>query len=144
MANTYPMPAYHFIVQWGGTRIGFKEVSGLNIQADLVEFREGSNPEHHSLKMPGQLHYSNVVLKRGVVAKDNDFFAWINTIKLNTVERRDIVVQLLNENHDPVFVWKIRNAFPVRYSGPILRANSSDVAMEELELAHDGLSVEAL
>lgn len=142
MANTYPTPAYHFVVQWGGTRIGFQHVSGLNIQVDAVEFREGSNPQSHSLKMPGQLHYSNVVLKRGIVASDNDFFAWINTIKLNTVERRDVVVQLLNENHEPVVVWKIRNAFPVRYSGPILLANASEVAMEELELAHDGLAVE--
>ena len=72
------------------------------------------------------------MLKRGIVAKDNDFFAWINTIKLSKVERRDIVVQLLNENHEPVVVWKIRNAFPVRYSGPVLLANASEVAMEEL------------
>ena len=126
------MPAYHFVVQWGGTRIGFQEVSGLNIQADAVEYREGSNPESQPLKMPGQIHYSNIVLKRGIVAKDNDFFAWINTIKLSKVERRDIVVQLLNENHEPVVVWKIRNAFPVRYSGPVLLANASEVAMEEL------------
>ena len=132
MANTYPMPAYHFVVQWGGTRIGFQEVSGLNIQADAVEYREGSNPESQPLKMPGQIHYSNIVLKRGIVAKDNDFFAWINTIKLSKVERRDIVVQLLNENHEPVVVWKIRNAFPVRYSGPVLLANASEVAMEGL------------
>ena len=126
------MPAYHFVVQWGGTRIGFQEVSGLNIQADAVEYREGSNPESQPLKMPGQIHYSNIVLKRGIVAKDNDFFAWINTIKLSKVERRDIVVQLLNENHEPVVVWKIRNAFPVRYSGPVLLANASEVAMEGL------------
>ena len=138
------MPAYHFVVQWGGTRIGFQEVSGLNIQADAVEYREGSNPESQPLKMPGQIHYSNIVSKRGIVAKDNDFFAWINTIKLSKVERRDIVVQLLNENHEPVVVWKIRNAFPVRYSGPVLLANASEVAMEELELAHDGLTVESL
>ena len=141
MANSYPMPAYHFVVQWGGTRIGFQEVSGLNIQIDTVEFRDGSNPEFHPLKIPGQLHYSNIVLKRGIVPSDNEFFAWINTIRLNTVERRDVLVQLLNANHEPVVTWQVRNAFPVRYAGPVLQANSSDVAMEELELAHDGLSV---
>jgi phage tail-like protein len=143
MAISYPIPAYHFVVQWGGTRVGFQEVSGLNIQVDAVEYRDGSNPDFHPLKMPGQLHYSNIVLRRGIVPSDNDFFAWINTIKLNTVERRDVVVQLLNESHSPVVTWKIRNAFPVRYSGPVLQANASEVAMEELELAHDGLSVES-
>ena len=143
MAIVHPMPSYHFVVQWGGARIGFKEVSGLNIQIDAIEYRDGANPESHPIKMPGRLHYSNIVLKRGIVPNDNDFFAWINTIRLNTVERRDIVVQLLNHDHTPIVTWKIRNAFPVRYSGPVLSASASDVAMEELELAHDGLSVES-
>jgi phage tail-like protein len=143
MAIVHPMPSYHFTVQWGGARIGFQEVSGLNIQADVVEFRDGSDPESHPRKMPGQLNYSNIVLKRGIVPSDNEFFAWINTIQLNVVERRDVVVQLLNHQHNPVMTWKIRNAFPVRYSGPVLSANTSEVAMEELELAHDGLFVEA-
>ncbi len=144
MAIAYPMRSYHFVVQWGGTRVGFQEVSGLNIQVDTVEYRDGSNPEFHALKMPGQFHYSNVVLKRGIVRSDNDFFKWLSTINLNSVERRDVIVQLLDQSHQPVVVWKIRNAFPVRYSGPILQANASDVAMEELELAHDGLEVESV
>ncbi len=143
MAILHPMPSYHFTVQWGGTRIGFQEVSGLNIQVDAVEYRDGADPEYHARKMPGQLHFSNIVLKRGIVPSDNEFFAWINTIQLNVVERRDVVVQLLNHQHTPVMTWKIRNAFPVRYSGPVLSAGTSEIAMEELELAHDGLEVES-
>jgi len=57
------------------------------------------------------------------------------------VERRDIVIQLLNENHEPVIIWRAVNAFPVRLSGPVLNANTSEVAIEELELAHEGLIV---
>jgi phage tail-like protein len=139
MSNTYPIPAYHFSVEWGGPTIAFHQVTGLNLEVNVVEFRNGSSPESTVQKMPGLIKYSNIVLKRGVTKNDTSFFGWINTIKLNTVERRDITISLLDEEHAPVMIWKVRNAFPVRYSGPVLTANSSDIAMEELEIAHEGL-----
>jgi len=142
MAYQHPMPAYHFTVEWGGARINFIEVSGLNISVDVTEFRDGSDPGQVAHKMPGHTHYSNIILKRGILKGDNDFFAWMNTKSLNQVERRDIVIKLLNENHEPVASWKAVNAFPVRFSGPVLNANASDVAIEELELAHEGLIAE--
>ena len=138
----YPMPAYHFIVDWGGARLGFTEVSGLEIDIDVVEFRDGADPNQSAHKMPGITRYKNIVLKRGIVKGDNDFFNWINTKNLNQVERRDIVIKLLNENHDPVMSWRVRNAFPVKFTGPVLNANSSEVAIEALELAHEGLTIE--
>ncbi len=137
----YPIPPYHFTVEWGGARVNFIEVSGLNITVDVTEFRDGADPGQIAHKMPGHTHFSNIILKRGIVKGDNDFFTWMNTRNLNQVERRDIVINLLNENHDPVVSWKAVNAFPVRFSGPVLNANASDVAMEELELAHEGLIV---
>lgn len=137
----YPLPAYHFMVEWGGTRTGFTEVSGLTITADVTEFREGSDPNQAARKIPGRLHYSNIVLKRGILKGDNDFFKWMQTINLNTVERRDITISLLNESHEPVIRWQVKNSFPVRLTGPVLIANASSVALEELELAHEGISV---
>jgi len=137
----HPMPAYHFLVEWGGTRVGFIEVSGLEITTDLIEHRDGADPNQVAHKMPGLTRYKNIVLKRGILKGDNDFFNWMNTKNLNQVERRDIVIQLLNENHEPVIIWRAVNAFPVRLSGPVLNANTSEVAIEELELAHEGLIV---
>ena len=66
----------------------------------------------------------------------------MNTIQLNTAERRDISIRLLDETHSPVMIWKVRNAFPVKYNGPFLQAQSNEVAIESLELAHEGISVE--
>lgn len=137
----YPLPNYHFIVQWGGNQIGFTEVTGLDINIDVIEYRSGSSPVQSVTKMPGLIKYSNITLKRGIVKGDTDFFKWINTIQQSTVERRDVVISLLNESHEPVMTWKARNAFPVKYSGPDLNAESSDVAIETLELAHEGLSL---
>lgn len=142
MPQQYPLPVFHFTVQWGGTRIGFSEVTGLTQENQAIEYRDGSFPEYSSIKMPGLRKFSNVTLKRGIVKADNEFFQWLSTIKLNQVERRDIVVSLLNENHEPVMTWKVQNAFPVKVEGPGLKASGNEVAIESIEIAHEGLELQ--
>ncbi len=138
----YPLPVFHFMVEWGGSKIGFSEVSGLSIEVQPIEYRDGASPQYSVIKMPGIPKYSNITLKRGVVAADNEFYSWLNTTKLNTVERRDLIISLLNENHEPTMSWKVINAFPVKVEGPGLKSTGNEVAIETLELAHEGLSVE--
>ena len=142
MPQQYPLPVFHFTVQWGGTRIGFSEVTGLTQENQAIEYRDGSFPEYSSIKMPGLRKFSNVTMKRGIVKADNDFFKWLSTVKLNQVERRDVVVSLLNENHEPVMTWKIHNAFPVKVEGPGLKASGNEVAIESIEIAHEGLELQ--
>jgi phage tail-like protein len=142
MPQQYPLPVFHFTVQWGGTRIGFSEVSGLTQENQAIEYRDGSFPEYSSIKMPGLRKFSNVTLKRGIVKADNDFFRWLSTIQLNKVERRDVIVALLDEQHAPVMVWKLQNAFPVKVEGPGLKASGNEVAIESIELAHEGLELQ--
>ena len=84
MAEKY-LPVSHFLVDWGGARLGFSEVSGLEIENSVIEYREGSSPENKTIKMPGLTKFGNIVLKRGIIAGDNDFFAWFNTTQLNQV-----------------------------------------------------------
>ena len=142
MPTQYPIPVFHFTVQWGGDRVGFSEVSGLTQENQAIEYRDGSFPEYSSIKMPGLRKFSNVTLKRGIVKGDNQFFKWLSTVKLNTVERRDLIVNLLNEEHQPVMVWKIMRAFPVKVEGPGLKATGNEVAIESIELAHEGLELQ--
>ncbi|MFT3933652.1 MAG: phage tail protein [Chitinophagaceae bacterium] len=138
----YPIPKFHFQVDWGGTRIGFSEVSGLDVSTDVIEYRDGASPEYHKIKMPGMQKFSNITLKRGTFKGDNDFYNWYNTIALNTVERRDLVISLLNESHEPVVVWKIKNAFPVKVQSTDLKADGNEVAIETMEIAHEGLTIQ--
>jgi phage tail-like protein len=142
MPAQYPLPVFHFSVQWGGTRVGFSEVTGLTQENQAIEYRDGSFPEYSSIKMPGIRKFSNITLKRGVIQGDNELFAWLSTVKLNTVERRDLVVSLLNEEHAPVMTWKVQNAFPVKVEGPQLKASGNEIAIESIELAHEGLEVQ--
>lgn len=142
MPAQYPLPVFHFTVQWGGTRLGFSEVTGLTQENQAIEYRDGSFPEYSSIKMPGLRKFSNIVMKRGIVAADNDYFNWVSEIKLNTIQRRDVVISLLNEKHEPVMAWKVHNAFPVKLEGPQLKANGNEVAIESIEVAHEGLEIQ--
>ena len=142
MPQQYPLPVFHFNVEWGGARIGFSEVTGLTQENQAIEYRDGSFKEYSSIKMPGLRKFSNITLKRGVVKSDNDFFKWLATVKLNQVERRDLTISLLNEEHEPVMVWKVQRAFPVKVEGPQLKASGNEVTIETIELAHEGLEVQ--
>jgi len=142
MPEQYPLPVFHFSVSWGGDRLGFSEVTGLTQENQAIEYRDGAFKEYSSIKMTGLRKFSNVTLKRGIVKADNDFFKWLSTIKLNKVERRDVVISLLNEEHAPVMTWKIHNAFPVKVEGPGLKASGNEVAIESIEIAHEGLELQ--
>ncbi|CDF83982.1 phage tail protein [Pseudomonas sp. QL9] len=140
--SDYPLPKFHFQVQWGGARIGFTEISGLDVETEVIEYRDGALREFSKLKIPGMQKYPNVTMKRGVFKSDNDYFNWWNTVSLNTVERRDVIVSLLNEAHEPVMVWKIKNAWPTKIGSTDLKADGNEIAIESIELAHDGLSIQ--
>ncbi len=143
MAETkYPLPVFHFQVEWGGENLGFSEVSGLTIENQPIEYRDGLSPQYSVIKMAGIPKFSNITLKRGIIAHDSQFFAWINATALNKPERRDIVISLLNEEHSPVMTWKVKGAWPVKLEGPGLKASGNEVAVESIELAHEGLTVE--
>jgi len=142
MATEYPIVKFHFQVEWGGTKIGFTEVSGLDVETEVVEYRHGASPEYHKTKMPGMQKYTNITLKRGTFSSDNEYFDWWNTVKLNKIERRDITISLLNEEHSPIVVWKVKNAWPTKIQSTDLKADGNEVAIETMELAHEGLSIQ--
>jgi phage tail-like protein len=139
--SNYPLPKFHFQVEWGGARIGFTEVSGLSTETEVIEYREGANPEYHKTKMPGMQKFGNITLKRGTFDSDNDYYKWWNTVKLNTIERRDMTISLLNENHEPVMVWRVKNAWPSKVQSTDLKSDGNEVAIETLEIVHEGLYI---
>lgn len=141
MAN-YPLPKFHFQVEWGGANIGFTEVSGLDVQTDPIEYRDGASFEYVKTKMPGMQKFSNITLKRGTFQGDNDFYAWWNSVALNTIERRNVTISLLNEKHEPVVVWKVKNAWPIKVQSTDLKADGNEVAIETIELVHEGLVIQ--
>ncbi|MDB4582342.1 phage tail protein [Draconibacterium sp.] len=137
----YPLPAFHFQIDWGGSKLGFSEVSGLSIDQQVIEYRDGLSPEFSTIKMPGIRKYGNITLKRGIIKKDNEFWDWLNTTKMNVIERRDLTIKLLDEEHNPVMVWSVKNAWPTKITSPTLKADGNEVAVETIEVAHEGVTI---
>ncbi|WP_336732840.1 phage tail protein, partial [Chryseobacterium sp. VD8] len=137
-----PLVKFSFEVDWGGTNIGFQEVSGLSIERDIIEYRQGASPDFSKIKMPGMAKFGNITLKRGTFKGDNDYFEWLQTVQMNTVERRSITISLLDENGAPAVTWKVKNAFPLKLQSTDLKAEGNEVAIETLEIAHEGLTIE--
>jgi len=138
----YPLPKFHFQMEWGGTKIGFTEISGMESEIEPIEYRDGASPEYSKIKMPGMQKYSNITCKRGTFKSDNEFYDWMNTVKLNTISRRDITISLLNEEHEPVVTWKVKNAWPMKVTSTDLKADGNETAIETMEIVHEGLTIQ--
>ena len=142
----YPLTTLHFAVSWQDSQntSSFSEVSGLTMEAEVVEYRGGADPQLSTRKQPGLKKFGNVTLKRGIAPAEagNGLFEWYNTILGGSVSRRNVTVSLLNEEREPVMTWKIRDAWPVKVEGPGLKSTGTDVAIESVEFANEGIEIE--
>lgn len=140
--NVWPLPSFYFKVKLGSVgEISFKEVSGLDAEAQIIEYRSGDSKQFSTIKMPGIKKYSNVSLKKGVFAKDNKLFDWFNKITLNTIQREEVTISLLDEKGNPTMVWTLTNAWPTKVTGVSLKSDGNEAAIESLDLAHEGLTI---
>ena len=140
--TNWPQPKFYFMVDWGSTsNIPFQEVSGLNIEAQTIEYRHGNSSVFSEIKMPGIIKNSNVTMKKGIFANDNNFRDWYNKIKMNTIERQNVVIRLLDEAGNPAMTWTLLNAWPTKISSTDLKSDGNEVAVESIEIMHEGLNI---
>lgn len=140
--NIWPLPAFYFKVDLGDKGvISFKEVSGMDMESEIIEYRAGDNAVHSKIKMPGMKKYSNITLKKGIFKGDNKFWDWINEIQLNTIKRQTVTISLLDETSSPTMVWTLTNAWPTKISTDGLKSDGNEVAIETMELAHEGITL---
>ncbi|MGB5818622.1 MAG: phage tail protein [Saonia sp.] len=137
----YPLTVFHFSVSWGGEDIGFSEVGGLTVEIDPIDYRDGlMSANTLALKRPGIRKSGNISLKRGICAGNIDLYNWFNNTGQPNIERRDLTITMLNDEGEPVFVWSITQAWPIKCDGPGLNATGNEIAIEALELAHEGIT----
>jgi phage tail-like protein len=141
-SSVWPLPKFHFQVKWDDAELAFQEVSGLDMEAQVIEYRAGNNPVFSTAKMPGLKKSGNITMKKGVFAKDNALFDWFNEITMNVIKRKALTISLLDEGHNPTMVWKVANAFPAKITGTDLKAEGNEVAVETIEIAHEGITIE--
>lgn len=136
-----PFGAFNFLVEVEGiASAAFMEVSGLEVQIDAIEYREGGDKPLTVRKLPGLAKYSNITLKRGLTL-DRSLWDWVKTVIDGNVRRATVAIILLDDQRQPVVRWRVRDAWPCKYDAPNLNAKTSEVAIESLEICHEGFEL---
>jgi len=143
----YPLPVYNYKVNIGTDTVAFSEVSGLSIVYETITHKESPAGTQTGLQvrhMPGQGTPVNLTLKKGMVQGKSvaTLYNWISAIKLNQIEKKDITIQLCNEQGAAVISWKVINAFPTTLEAPTFDASANDVAVESMELMADDVTID--
>jgi phage tail-like protein len=141
--STWPMPKFRFEVDLGTELKGvaFQEVSGMDVEVQVIEYRASNNPLFSTEKMPGITKYGNVTMKRGIFVKDTTFWTWFQQIKMNTIARRTVLIKLLDEAGKTTMQWQLNNAWPTKITCTDLKSDGNEVAVDTLEIAHEQLII---
>jgi phage tail-like protein len=136
-----PVPVYKFWVEIQGiVEAEFKECSGLRLERKVEEVEEGGVNDHWHI-LPGRNRYGNIVLKYGVSLSDKIWDWYQAGLYDGKVERKDFSILLRGVDGEVVKTWNVAKGFPVKWEGPSLNVETSQVAIETLEIAHHGLTV---
>src|ERR1700761_2155811 len=134
-----PVLAFCFAVEISGLIVaGFSEVSGLQVEIEVQEYREGGLNEY-THKRAGPVKYpSNLTLKKGIT-DSTELWSWYRDVMSGKIQRKPVDIVLMNSAGEEWRRWKLQNAYPVKWTGPDMKAATSEIAVETLELAHEGL-----
>lgn len=139
----YPVPSMFFKVTIGTKgEIPFQTVTGLKTKYQVVEYRSGNSKEFENIKMPLSKSSSDVVLRKGMFKGNTTLFDWFMEVKLNKIKRESVTIELLNEESKSIFKWILKEAFPKEVSFGELDSMNASFAVEELIIAHEGLTLE--
>jgi len=120
---------------------GFSECTGIDASLEIMDYREGGVNDHVH-KFATRTSYSNLTLKHGVIYLYDDLWTWHYEWVRGIGKRKNGLVVLLDESRKPAKVWKFKRGIPSKWVGPSLNAAQSNVAIESLEIAHEGLVLE--
>jgi phage tail-like protein len=136
-----PYGQFNFLIEIDGVvKGGFSEASGLTTDTNIIEYREGAEQHGTTRKLPGLIKYNNIVLKRGWT-KDKSLWAWRKKVIDGKTQRNSGSIVLLDEARNEALRWNFREGWPSKWEGPALNAKTSEVAVETLEIAHEGLEL---
>lgn len=135
----YPHGRFRYKVEIDGLDAGgFSEVTGFDASIDVIEYREGDMVQT-PMKIPGLKKYGNITLRQGL-ADSMVLYEWMIAGVNGAVDRKTITITLLDEEEAPAASWQVINAWPMRYTAPDFNATSSEIAIESLEIAHEGMT----
>ena len=138
---TWPLVKFSFQVKWDDAELIFQEVTGLSSETQVIEYRGGNSKVYSTVKMPGIKKFGNITLKKGIFKGDKALWEKYNLISMNTIKRSTILISLLDEANAVAMSWTLLNAFPCKMSVSDMKSDANEIAVETMELAHEGLSL---
>jgi len=138
---TWSSVKFAFRVTIGDTEILFQEVTGLNAEAPVIEYRAVTSKEFSTVKMPGMKKYNNVTLNKGVFKDDKALSDMYHLVVTETFERKKITISLLDETNAVAMSWELINAFPVKMTTTDTKSGDNNATVVTMELAHQGLII---
>ena len=141
--ETWPMRKFRFEVDLGTNMkgIAFQEVSGLDEDNQVIEYRKTNSPLFSTEKMPAITKYRNITLKRGVFVNDDSFWKWHQEMMMNTIKRRTVLIKLLDEAGAVTMQWELQNAWPTKITSTDLKSDGKEVSIDSIEIAHEQITI---
>ncbi|GGH69120.1 phage tail-like protein [Filimonas zeae] len=140
-STIWPLVRFQFSIKIGSDEILFQEVTGLSSETQVIEYRVGNSQSYTAIKMPGIKKFGNVTLKKGIFQTDTKLWTMYNAIKMNTIARQTVVINLLDESNKAAMTWNLTNAFPCKMTVTDMKADANEAAVETMELAHEGFTL---
>lgn len=142
MPDEAPYRTFNFRVEVDGLpETDFQEVVLPGVRIEVVEYRMGADKVSGTRKLPGRATTGNLVLRRGI-DQDLSLWNWFKTVRDGDLDRRNVVIVLLDAERVEVRRWQISRAWPTAYEPSPLHAQKNEIAIETLELACEGLEIE--
>lgn len=144
MAETlWPIPKFNFSVELGSLgEISFSEISGLEMETQMIEYRNGNSLSLVTQKIPGLKKHGNISLKKGVYEGDHNLWEWFKSVQSDPEgNREDVTINLNDEEGNPLLSWSFQRCFPVKITLPDMKSDANEIAIEALELTHEGFEL---
>jgi phage tail-like protein len=136
-----PYRGFNFRVELEKTPVAsFRECGGLSLTTDSVDYREGTDQQLSVRKLTGIRKYTNITLKRGYT-DNKDLWNWYKNVVSGVEDRRNGAIVLQDEQHNDVLRWEFENGWICKWEGPTLNATGNDVAIENIEICHEGVAL---
>jgi phage tail-like protein len=138
--TTWPLPKFYFAVTGIPGNPVFQEVSGLESEVQVIEYRAGNSSIFAPIKMPGLAKVGNVTMKKGIFVTDENLYKWFSSITMNTIARSTVVINLMDQGGKAQYVWTLNNAFPTKLTGTDMKSDGNEVAVESIEIAYETMA----
>lgn len=140
--SVWPQPRFYFRVKFEtlSEAIFFQEVSGLDPEVAALESKKSESKSISAFKLPEKSKPSNITLGKGVLSESKKFYNWFNSVKLGTVKRENVIIELLDESGKSTMTWSLFNAWVSKATGFDLNSNTKEIAIETIELIYENLT----